>query len=685
MKSAAAILLAFLPFSSTAQYMEPITNCAALADALSSEDFLPRGKARRLDLTARVTHFGPRGSFYALDDASGGAMLSHDSHTDNDSAMPGDFVRATGVVSRCAQIEGHIAVSTLRHGPPPTPLHVSAREFALSRDCAFKLVRMTGTVQDVFHDDIDSMVTFWMFSVGDEYVFATTPSDGREPDVSLIGRKFEITGICNAFKAGVRPRLGRLLNMTEKREIVAHDGGTASGSSPSSPGRRPATGRVLAIWKGGTFLMRTKDGDVSRVEPSSAPPPCGTCVEVMGFPETDLYNVNYTRALWKTASADIPAEPCCTNVTIAELTTDARGRTGFKPWLHGRTVRFLGTVRNVPASPGDAQLLVEDSGHIALVDASANPGILSGVMTGCRVEATGVCVLEKETWRPSAAFPRIRNLRIVPTGPGGVRIVSRPPWLTSGRMLAIVGVLLLVLAASTALNITFRKLITQRTRELERQILEHVSSELRVHERTRLAVELHDAISQNLTGLALELRALGELPGGVSESGKEHLAIAARTLGACRSELKNCIWDLRHDALENTNMDEAIRQTLSPRIGTTGLSVRFPVPRSRLTDNTAFAILRILRELATNAVRHGLAKNLKVAGAVEHGMLRFVLQDDGVGFDTATAPGIDTGHFGLQGVRERVAALNGNFEIKSSPGAGTRAIVSLPLKKEFLS
>ena len=155
---------------------------------------------------------------------------------------------------------------------------------------------------------------------------------------------------------------------------------------------------------------------------------------------------------------------------------------------------------------------------------------------------------------------------------------------------------------------------------------------------------------------------------------QRRLAVASRILDSCRGDLKNCLWDLRNQTLEESSMDEAIRQTLAPHIGTAKLSIRFNVPRDRLSDNTTHAILRIVRELATNAIRHGGASEIKVAGAIEGDRLLFSVSDNGCGFDPACRPGTKDGHFGLQGIQDRVDAFEGDFTIDSISPAFLRDI-----------
>ena len=126
-------------------------------------------------------------------------------------------------------------------------------------------------------------------------------------------------------------------------------------------------------------------------------------------------------------------------------------------------------------------------------------------------------------------------------------------------------------------------------------------------------------------------------------------------------------------------MDAAIRRTLAPVMDGTNIAVRFNVPRERLFDDTAHALLRIIRELAQNAMRHGHAKTVKVAGSLETNRLLFSVQDDGCGFDPENHPGVQQGHFGLQGIRERVKRFGGTMEIKSEVGKGTKVTIALNL------
>ena len=150
-------------------------------------------------------------------------------------------------------------------------------------------------------------------------------------------------------------------------------------------------------------------------------------------------------------------------------------------------------------------------------------------------------------------------------------------------------------------------------------------------------------------------------------------------LQSCRTELKQCLFDLRSDMLEATDFKSAIRVALSQLKEATSVAVRFNVRRSLFSDPTAHTILSVIRELTANAIRHGHAEHVRIAGSSENGKLLFSVTDDGVGFDPENCPDMSDGHFGLTGVRDRLDRLNGSITFVSAPGKGTRAVVTVPL------
>jgi signal transduction histidine kinase len=88
------------------------------------------------------------------------------------------------------------------------------------------------------------------------------------------------------------------------------------------------------------------------------------------------------------------------------------------------------------------------------------------------------------------------------------------------------------------------------------------------------------------------------------------------------------------------------------------------------------AIYRIVQEALTNACKHSRSKAVKLTLAQDGQDVRLEVQDWGIGFDLDS---VEKGHFGLEGIRQRVRLLGGRLTIESTPGSGTRVEVVVPI------
>ena len=637
---------------------------------------------------------------FAAQDASGGVAMINYSDTAFSRLRAGDRVRVLGETAKSGEAWGmSVAIcrscAILSHGEPPAPEKIGTGELFSGR-FDFRLVEMQGVVRDAFRDDIDPAWTYLVLNCG-ENVYATFPfsgDTGRLSD-SLVGAKVLVTGFCNYSMVGARRPYERFLMLGGTNSVHVleappadpfdvpsiDDVLTLRASEMSGAGRRRVSGRVVAAWRGRNMLIRTENGENVRVETAEEDvlPACGESVDVVGIPATDFYSVNLTGAKWRTRESSGASLPAATNVTAKAIMEDSRGRRRFNYMYHGRAVSMAGTVRGRQLDPDNkgGTLILESDGHLVPVDLSACPEAAADAVPGAKVLATGTCVMETENWSAVAAFPRIKGFIVVARGADDIVVVERAPWWTPFRLFVAVMSLAATLLAIFVWNILLRRVAERRGRELAKASVSQVESEIKVFERTRLAVELHDSIAQNLTGVSLELRTAGRTIDSSPQDAKEHVRIACKALDSCKTELRNCLWDLRSNTLESPDMEDAIRCTIAHHLDSAKLALRFRVPRERLTDNTAHNILCIVRELAVNAVRHGKASEIRIAGSIENGTLRFSVRDNGCGFNPAECPGTDEGHFGLQGVRERIKPYGGKLDIESSPGAGTKATVSI--------
>ena len=634
-----------------------------------------------------------------IKDDSGSTVLQNCLSPTNAPIRAGDYVRATGNVileRNGIRLYAHcFEMTCLAHRNPEPPMRLTVEEL-LSGQHDGEFVTVRGEIRDSFPDDIDNRFLYLSLKDGEKSIYMAIATNRCTPTNrdSIIGDTVEATGIWETGKNNImRRHIGRFLMLggdNPVRTVKKHatdifsapeitDLKSLMPSEVPSLERRRITGTVLASWQGNQAIVRTDDGSIVRIDLSAPPvPEAGRRIEAVGFPETDLYAVNLNNVRWRPANGNpTPPQP---PMSLHEKYMQQTGGTTpqqIQAALHGRTVIVTGIVRGLPQSEGHKRLILECEGNLLPIDFSSCPDAISGLAIGCMVEVRGVWVMMADNWRPNSVFPKVKGAFVVVNSSDDLRVLARPSWWTPGRLLAVIGALLVILLGVGAWNRTLKAVAERTKRELSNEIMAHVASDLRVGERTSLAVELHDTIAQNLTGVALEINAANKLIESDLSGAHRHLDTASKTLNSCRTELKNCLFDLRGNALGQRDMDAAIRLSVAPVIGDAELSVRFNVPRERITDASAHAIIRIVRELASNAVRHGGAHKVKVAGAVETGVLLFSVTDDGCGFVVDQAPGIDECHFGLQGIRERVAHFHGKMEIESAPGKGTHVSISL--------
>lgn len=560
------------------------------------------------------------------------------------------------------------------------------------------LVRVRGTVRSARQDEIDPEWAFLtLYDRGNAIKVDFMPSQEELHELQkLIGAEVAVVGVphpqrweknhnrrispaslsarsLDSFTILKSPDDPFLSQSLEESDVLR---GTAAAEC-----RRSAHGHVLAIYGGSHVVLRDDRGAILNVELSGdVPPALNARICVAGYPATDLYRLNLTDAVWRPEpGVPLPhADP--QDVSLVDLLTDGRGRTMIKPVFHGQPIRIRGILRTLANVSG--RLMVESERMMIAVDIGPCPDVTSRLSPGCEVEVSGICVMPTDNWQANASPPRIREVFIALRTADDIRVLRRPPWWTAQRLLLLIAALIAGLAVIAVWNRLLKRKVERRSRELLDEQIAHVTSDLKTMERTRLAIELHDSLAQNLTGVALELQTAKDLVYDDAETAAAHLETADRSLKSCREELRNCLRDLRSEALETDDVNAAIRMTLDPHTADANVTIRFNVPRERLTANTMHALLRIIRELVLNAVRHGHATAIKVAGAIENGKLLFSVADNGCGFDVDNHPGLREGHFGLQGVHDRIRSFEGEMEVRSDIGRGTKVMLALTLPKE---
>ena len=618
---------------------------------------------------------------------------------------PGDRIAVNGIfgLKKCAYGNEPYAVAheiqILGAGAAVKPVPRKLHDLTSIND-NLRLIETTGTVIDWRTSEDDPNYLCLTLKDGSTTMPVLIPSQDPSQANRLVESQVSVVGTFNWALPSVR-RYARPLIVSKLEDITVL-------SPPPPPqdipflerkiyltpkdilalGKRKISGEIIAVWQKHNLLLRDNDGRIVRIKLShrneTAPSP-GLQATICGYPETDQFNIILGTATISscTPKTSTPQSPVRLPSLSDVIGHNQSGSPTFTPSYYGKLVTLSGTIRNLPSlGNAEGRIGLDCDGHLIQLDTSSCPEATEGLELGCKIEATGVCLLETNDYDAQADMPHISGLTLILRGKDDIIIVSHPPWLTPAKFLIVLFAMTGLLVLFLIWNASLRVLVERRGRELARKQVEAAHAKFKAIERTRLATELHDSVVQNLTGAALEIRAAQAALPAASEDSAPHLDIALKTINSSRAELRNCIWDLRNQALEKNDIDEAIRITLQPHIVDTQLHVRFNVPRRKIPDNAFHNILCIIRELVINAVRHGHATTLKVAGTIDGRRLLFSVADDGSGFDPTTRPGMEQGHFGLEGVMERVKALDGTADITSAPGKGTRIAINTPLPEE---
>jgi signal transduction histidine kinase len=208
--------------------------------------------------------------------------------------------------------------------------------------------------------------------------------------------------------------------------------------------------------------------------------------------------------------------------------------------------------------------------------------------------------------------------------------------------------------------------------EVRIQLAEVEASRTRIveagyEERRRLERDLHDGAQQRLVSLGVQLRRLQmSLP--------REAQILSPALDQIVDEVGSAIGDLRQIAagVRPARLDDGLAAALRDLARTTPVPLEVDAPQERVAASVEAAAYFVACEAITNAVKHGSASKVAVRAHRENGTLHVRITDDGIGGATVRRGS------GLAGLRDRVAAHGGTFEIVSPRGGGTTLQVAIP-------
>jgi signal transduction histidine kinase len=278
-----------------------------------------------------------------------------------------------------------------------------------------------------------------------------------------------------------------------------------------------------------------------------------------------------------------------------------------------------------------------------------------------RLQLHGICVVDPAYTQNQTPFA------VILPAIDDIEVVQRPPWWSTGHIVAgIIVLLLLVLAAQTIHG------------RIERMKLRAV-----FEERERLAHEIHDTLAQSFAGIGYQLQAIHDEVGNETEL-REHLDLATDLVRTSHDEARRSISALRSETVEKLGLLRALDECAA-RIANGGpievqlRNVGGGDPGS-IPPRVADALYRIGQEAIANAVRHADASKMVISLLHQSTAWQLLIEDDGRGFPS----GQDSANFGIRGMGKRAESIGAALDIRSSPGAGTSVQVTVPRVKRFI-
>src|SRR3954452_24829937 len=221
-----------------------------------------------------------------------------------------------------------------------------------------------------------------------------------------------------------------------------------------------------------------------------------------------------------------------------------------------------------------------------------------------------------------------------------------------------------LLAAHAAIAITNARLY-ERSRELSM-----------LSERNRLALELHDVVSQKLFSLVLTADAAGTLldRDGDAPAARAQVTRLQELASQTLDELRSLVLELRPPDLERDGLAGVLRKHVEVMGRLHGVDIELAVDEEVEGDAE---VLRIAQEALHNALRHAAATRIAVRLAARDGRLVLEVADDGAGFDPRDRE-LRARRLGLTSMEERARRLGGRLRIDSAPGRGTTVRLEAP-------
>ena len=208
-----------------------------------------------------------------------------------------------------------------------------------------------------------------------------------------------------------------------------------------------------------------------------------------------------------------------------------------------------------------------------------------------------------------------------------------------------------------------------------RQYALTIENQATLQERSRIAREIHDSVGHYLTAQSIQLENTELFISQDTDKATYHLQKARQLGKEALQNVRNAVATLRNNPLKTRSLFCSLKQLAAEFKRNTNIEIEADIMAISLSAETSLVLYRIIQEALTNISKHSQASLVRLKLEETEEIIRLTIDDNGRGFEpTANITG-----FGLQNMRERTEALNGNFRLISKPQQGCHIRVEIPL------
>ncbi len=591
------------------------------------------------------------------------------------------------------------SVKVIGKGEVPAAKRIELQEAQMGQEDSQRL-SIQGVVQSAsFQSDTGPGLTLRLGTVSGPFLGHAGRGKWTKPE-DLVDRTVVVTGVCLP-RYNARAEVQWILISSEREEdLEVLDGprlspfmGPATPLKSLRPFRAEDSGlHRIHSFGAVTFLsdrnwMMLQDGQravkVSLPSGVVVKAELGERVRVAGFVTRRTWLAEIEDAVIERSGAIEPPVPL--KLTPEEIF--ANGGKSVNPPdaqdYEGLLVKLRATLLNVSRAGGETRLNFQ-AGKRQFAAILGYELANEPYAVGSSMDVSGVLSLVVVPYWLGGKSDKPESFSLLLRNADDLRVVTPAPWWNQQRLtwaaVALGISALLLLVWSQTLQRTVRKQSKRIENDLRFYLEAESSHKATVKERMRLAADLHDGLQQMLFSTDYRLQA-AEMAADVSEPVGQLIQGSRQCLKHALAEFRNVLWSLNEMATEVQSFTRLLEQTaqMMEHWPESAVLIVQSGDERKVPPRVAGSLMLLFQEAVSNALLHGQATKVAVRVGFEPEGLSLRIQDDGKGFDNrAMDLKAAEGHYGLSGMKQRMAWLGGKLIVESALGKGTCVIATVP-------